>query len=212
MYPNAGSCSLQHLHALPELHLDSYGITADQLHEDAMTIAPELRPEVIKTMSETLQEMMGDEAFMMMGMPIAPPENEPLFVATVPDKVQGASVLAYQDFMEQAAERVGGDFYVLPSSIHEILLVRDDGSMNRADLEDMVRTVNATEVQPEDILTDSVYHYDSKDKIFELAEKFEERTAAKQRESALDKLADKKREAPIHESVTRPHDRGGEAL
>ena len=192
--------------------LDSYGITADQLHEDAMTIAPELRPAVIKTMSETLQEMMGDEAFMMMGMPIAPPENEPLFVATVPDKVQGASVLAYQDFMEQAAERIGGDFYVLPSSIHEILLVRDDGSMNRADLEDMVRTVNATEVQPEDILTDSVYHYDSKDKVFELAEKFEERTAAKQRESALDKLADKKREAPIHESVTRPHDRGGEAL
>ena len=149
---------------------------------------------------------------MMMGMPIAPPENEPLFVATVPDKVQGASVLAYQNFMEQAAERVGGDFYVLPSSIHEILLVRDDGSMNRADLEDMVRTVNATEVQPEDILTDSVYHYDSKDKVFELAEKYEERTAAKQRESALDKLADKKREAPIHESVTRPHDRGGEAL
>lgn len=192
--------------------LDSYGITADQLHEDAMTIAPELRPAVIKTMSETLQEMIGDEVFMMMGMPIAPPENEPFFVATVPDRVQGASVLAYQDFMEQAAERVGGDFYVLPSSIHEILLVRDDGSMNRADLEDMVRTVNATEVQPEDILTDSVYHYDSKDKVFELAEKFEERTAAKQRESALDKLADKKREAPIHESVTRPHDRGGEAL
>ena len=98
-----------------------------------MTIAPELRPAVIKTMSETLQEMMGDEAFMMMGMPIAPPENEPLFVATVPDKVPGASVFAYQDFMEQAAQRVGGDFYVLPSSIHEILLVRDDGSMNRAD-------------------------------------------------------------------------------
>lgn len=48
--------------------LDSYGITADQLHADAMTIAPELRPTVIKTMSETLQEMMGDEAFMMMGI------------------------------------------------------------------------------------------------------------------------------------------------
>ena len=48
--------------------LDSYGITADQLHEDAMTIAPELRPAVIKTISETLQEMMGDEAFMMMGI------------------------------------------------------------------------------------------------------------------------------------------------
>ena len=41
--------------------------------------------------------------------------------ATVPDKNSGAGVIAYQDFMDQAAERVGGDFFVLPSSINEIL-------------------------------------------------------------------------------------------
>ncbi len=63
--------------------------------------------------------------------------------------------------MDQAAERAGGDFYILPSSIHEILLVKDNGQFDRAALEQMVREVNATQVAPEDKLTDSVYHYDS---------------------------------------------------
>ena len=76
----------------------------------------------------------------------------------------------------------------------------------------MVKEVNETQVAPEDLLTDSVYHYDSKDKVFELAEKYEERMASKQRESVIDKLDGKKREAPVHEAIPRPRARGGEAL
>lgn len=188
--------------------LDNYGITAQQLHEDALKYAPVMRPAVIKTMSETLMEMMGPEAKDM--IPVMP--SDPLFVASVPDKIQGASVIAYQDFMDQAAERVGGDFYILPSSIHEVLLVRDDGTIDRSNLEGMVKEVNETQVAPEDLLTDSVYHYDSKDKVFELAEKYEERMASKQRESVIDKLDGKKREAPVHDAIPRPRARGGEAL
>ena len=41
--------------------LDNYGITAEQLHNDAMEIAPEVRPAVIKGMSEVLADMMGAE-------------------------------------------------------------------------------------------------------------------------------------------------------
>ncbi|WP_199704105.1 DUF5688 family protein [Butyrivibrio sp. XB500-5] len=188
--------------------LDNYGITAQQLHEDALKYAPVMRPAVIKTMSETLMEMMGPEAKDM--IPVMP--SDPLFVASVPDKIQGASVIAYQDFMDQAAERVGGDFYILPSSIHEVLLVRDDGTIDRSNLEGMVKEVNETQVAPEDLLTDSVYHYDSKDKVFELAEKYEERMASKQRESVIDKLDGKKRETISHDSIPRPRARGGEAL
>ncbi len=154
--------------------LETYGITAEQLHADAMAIAPEVRPAVIQGMSEVMAEMMGAEQAEMLGL--GPVPDEPIFVATVPDKVQGASVLAYQNFMDEAAEKLGGDFYILPSSIHEILLVKDNGQFDRASLEQMVREVNATQVAPEDKLTDSVYHYDSKEKVFELAEKFEVRS------------------------------------
>ena len=188
--------------------LDNYGITAEQLHQDALEFAPVMRPAVIQTMAETLLEMMGPEAKDM--IPVLP--DDPLFVATVPDKIQGASVLAYENFMEQAAERVGGDFYILPSSIHEILLVRDDGTFDINRLEDMVKEVNETQVAPEDLLTDSVYHYDSKEKIFELAEKYEERTASRKRESTLDKLQEKSRDHIAKDIGSRPIARGGEAL
>ena len=51
--------------------------------------------------------------------------------------------------------------------------------MNLQDLEAMVREVNATQVAPEDKLTDNVYHYDAEAKVFELGEKFVEREAVK---------------------------------
>ena len=153
--------------------IDHMGVTHEQLKADALENAPEIRPAVIQGMSEVMREMMGPEAFEMFGLPEE--QEEMMYVATVPDKNSGAGVLAYQDFMDQAAEKLGGDFYILPSSIHEILLVPDNGDKAADDLRDMVREVNATQVSPEEKLTDNVYHYDSKEHIFELAEKFEAR-------------------------------------
>ncbi|MBR5637364.1 MAG: hypothetical protein IKW81_10595 [Pseudobutyrivibrio sp.] len=189
--------------------LENYGITAEQLHQDAMEFAPVMRPAVIKTMTETLLEMLGPEAKDM--VPYIP--EDPIFVATVPDKVQGAGVIAYQDFMDKAAERVGGDFYILPSSIHEVLLVRDDGNFNIDTLKDMVHEANSTEVAPEDILTDSVYHYDSREKVFELAEKYKERVQERPRESVIDRLEKNKKEMnTFRDAPTRTPVLGGEAL
>lgn len=158
--------------------LEHYGITAEQLHVDAVENAPKNRPIVIKGMSEVLTEMMGIEKAEMLGFYPIEPEDERIFVASVPDNVHGAGVLAYPDFMDQAAEKAGGDFYILPSSIHEILIISDNGRGGLKDLENMVKEVNATSVDPCNKLTDSVYHYDSQAKIFELGEKFMERQSA----------------------------------
>lgn len=87
--------------------LNTFGVTAEQLHADAMENAPEIKPAVIKGMTEVMQEMMGDD-FASIGFDINP-ADEVMYVATVPDKVHGAGVIAYQDFMDQAAERLGGD-------------------------------------------------------------------------------------------------------
>ena len=154
--------------------LDRYDISAEQLHADAMENAPELKPAVIKGMTETMMEIMGEDFDGMFPQELIP-EDEKMYVATVPDKTQGASVIAYQDFMDQAAEKIGGDFYVIPSSVHEVLLVKDDGEFDAKSLQAMVVEVNATQVAPEDVLTDNVYHYDSKERIFEMADKFEAR-------------------------------------
>ena len=70
-------------------------------------------------MSEVMAEMMGIEQAEMMGIVPVDPKDEQMFVATVPDKIHGAGVIAYPNFMEDAAQKMGGDFFVLPSSIHE---------------------------------------------------------------------------------------------
>ena len=86
--------------------LDNYGITPDQLHEDAVKNAPEIRPIVIQGMAEVLAKQMGVEDLEMLGLNV-PPEQEQIFVASVPDNVHGAGILAYEDFMDKASERVG---------------------------------------------------------------------------------------------------------
>ena len=172
--------------------LDKMGVTPEQLHEDALENAPELRPAIIKGMSEVMIEMMGPDAAEMFGMDEMP-QDEKMYVATVPDKISGAGVIAYQNFMDEAAERVGGDFFILPSSLHEVLLVKDDGEVNYHDLKAMVEEVNATQVRPEEKLTDNVYHYDSKEHVFELAEKF----VARQQEKEADISSEKEEKASV---------------
>ena len=204
--------------------IESMGVTHEQLRADALENAPEIRPAVIQGMSEVMREMMGQDVFEMMGMPEE--QDELMYVATVPDKNSGAGVLAYQDFMDQAAEKLGGDFYILPSSIHEILLVPDNGEKAADELRAMVKEVNATQVRPEEKLTDNVYHYDSREHVFELAEKFEARQQEKEMQaeekseehgSVLKDLKDKQKEVaakpPTKDAAEKAAKaKGGEAL
>jgi len=183
----------------------AYGITAEQLHQDAMENAPESHPASLRSMREVMAGMMGME-------PDPPMPGEPvMLVATTRDSFMGASVIQYPGFMEQAAEQVGGDFFVLPSSIHEVLIIPDDGHQDYHELEAMVQSINQAEVAPADRLSDHVYHYDQTDRVFELAEKTagrkleqklakkaEQRDPAEKKSSVLAQLGEKKREAMEH--------------
>ncbi len=176
--------------------LDTFGITKEQLFEDAVKSAPEIKPTEIRGMLDIIAEAWGIDVSELAG----PLEAElPIYVATTTDKTNGAGIIAYPGFMDMAAEKVGGDFYLLPSSVHEVIIVPDKGDTNFRDLEAMVKEVNATEVDPKDKLSDNVYHYDSKDKVFELADKFEARQAEKEKAaekgSVLKELSDQKKEA-----------------
>ena len=163
--------------------LQNFGITEEQLFADAAQYAPDLRPSEIMSMADVLAQMMGIDVSEL-GNQFGLPENAaeaPMYVASTQDRTNGAGIIAYPGFMEMASEKLGGDFFLLPSSVHEVILVPDKGDGNFRELESMVQEVNSTQVDPKDQLSDHVYHYDSKDKVFELAEKFEARMAAKEK-------------------------------
>ena len=97
---------------------------------------------------------------------ITPKEDDNImFVLSSTDKYCGAASMLCPDTMDLVTDHVkrnnGNDpaFFLLPSSIHETLVVPCRDQMSVADLKRMVEEVNATVLAPEDLLSDHVYIY-----------------------------------------------------
>lgn len=144
--------------------MESYNLTTEQLYEDAMKNSPEILPAKVDTMANMLFGLTNVEMDSM-GMPGQPP----MVVVTNQMGINGASALFYPGVMDKVAETLNDNYFVLPSSIHEVIAIPTFLGSNYRDLEQMVREVNEMAVAPEDQLSNSVYRYDRKAKIFELA-------------------------------------------
>ncbi len=131
-------------------------IDSKTLFSDAVNLSEERRPLVIQNLAEVLCKMTGNAE-----MPVDFCKM-PLYVCMAGDleRPYGASVLAYSSFVQQAFTELGGSFYILPSSQHEVLLYKDNEDIPKEELLNMVCTINATEVEAKDRLSDSVYYCD----------------------------------------------------
>lgn len=99
--------------------------------------------------------------------------QNPMTVVTNERTVNGASALFYPGMLDQIGQSMKGDYFILPSSINEVIVVPDDGSLGPRELKEMVNEINHTQVAPEERLTDEVYHYDTKERVFEKADRFQ---------------------------------------
>lgn len=84
----------------------------------------------------------------------------PIYVATNSKKLNGAGVMLYDGLLREFADRIGKSFFILPSSIHEVILIPETFDMDIDLLKAMVLEVNGTEVSPDEVLSDNVYRYD----------------------------------------------------
>ena len=153
--------------------LERWGVDEGTLYSHAHRNTPKLfkakTMPVLEMMKNMLQEIETPELKIIAKMLEAEldteiPEGTPqLYVATNDRETNGAAVLLYDGLLEGFARRMGSDFYIFPSSIHETLFLpipSDLGDKDRSYMLEMVRGVNASgEVAPEDILSDNVYHY-----------------------------------------------------
>lgn len=88
-------------------------------------------------------------------------EAPELFWVVTTDEPWGAWAVFYPGMMEECAKIMGrNSYFILPSSVHEMLLM-PDGNVKAEDLQQMVANINRSAVEPKDRLTDSVYYYDS---------------------------------------------------
>ena len=105
-------------------------------------------------MSEVLDEAYATEFFELMF-----DDEVPMYVASNVQKLLGAGVVLYDNLLRTFAERIGGDFYILPSSTHEVLFVPASVGMDVEYLRQMVHDVNEAEVSEQEFLSNNVYYY-----------------------------------------------------
>lgn len=92
------------------------------------------------------------------------PENAtcPLHVLVTDSGLYGAAAMLDKDLLAGIAKSFG-NFYVLPSSVHELIILPDDGKAAPEELKRIVHEVNGTEnITENNFLSDSVYRYDKK--------------------------------------------------
>ncbi len=180
--------------------MEHFGISKDELHDIAMNNLNEKMEINIKSMYDVMKDMMmervlkmtdGDREAAENAVKAFLPEENHMFVITNKEKCNGAVAILSEKAMDEAAEMMGGDYYILPSSIHECIMVPvtlDDAG--RENFESMVKEVNQQCVKAEDTLSNSVYAYDSNAHELMRADKYEERMALKAMEKEA-VLADK---------------------
>ena len=148
--------------------MEMYGIDENQLFADAERNSVAKEPIVFTPLADMIKNLIESDE-------VPSPEDVGIvtYIATNKTGFQGAAVAAYPEFCEQAAEKLGGSFFMLPSSVHEFILIKDDGRQKAKDLNKMIRNVNETVLEPRDFLSNQCYHYDAKTKVLETGVKYD---------------------------------------
>ena len=88
-------------------------------------------------------------------------EKECMFIVTNKCKLYGANALFNNALLKACAENLKDNIIIIPSSIHEVILLRESMVSSFEEVKEMVESVNSNEVAPCDKLTDSVYRFDA---------------------------------------------------
>ena len=132
-----------------------WDVTPEMLLADALKAAPALLPLRLCRAEELLGRTIVDAA--REASPDGPVAD--MMILTNRTGMFGASAILYDGAPEMAAEKMGGAYFILPSSVCELILLPDREGIDPAELSEIVREVNRTELAPQDVLTDSVYRY-----------------------------------------------------
>lgn len=145
-------------------HMKMWDATEDDLYECAIRNTERMMPGKIKCMNDVIYDILRndlseDEDFKGISEDIKNGRCIDMYVATNSDNMYGAGVMLDEELLKNFAG-LHGNFYILPSSIHEVILVPDDSGCEPDELINMVRNVNETEVDAVDVLSDDIYYYD----------------------------------------------------
>lgn len=143
--------------------MNSWKINLGQLIEAAYTNTKKLLPLEVLTMSEILKQMMEHAGGLSpeMEAELAAPDHLMYVVSNTSRQFGAYFITDREALMEIASEIKEDQFFILPSSVHEIIVIPESQVENKDGLITMVKEVNATQVAPDEVLADNVYSFDA---------------------------------------------------
>lgn len=87
-------------------------------------------------------------------------DNVDVVFLTNKKRMHGAATMVYMENLRKIADIFGSDFFILPSSIHEVICVRKSYIPDEIDLKEILKFGNTETIQPEEKLSDKVFYYD----------------------------------------------------
>lgn len=146
-------------------HLAVWGVSEDELYTAAFRNTPELMGYTFMSLFEVMldtivnRELGMDTISLLPDMAEAEKGNPHMYVLSNKDKFHGAGCILYKNLLMEIAEKWGCDICIIPSSIHEVLLIpmREAGSCEYISL--MISEVNQTQLEPDEILSEHPYQF-----------------------------------------------------
>ena len=136
-------------------HLAMWNVTAEEICRRAHENTGKLLPYELKTMKAVIQELTDTES---------EDKEDVMYVLSNRSRSYGAAAILYKGRLEEIGEYLEEDYYVLPSSVHEVIIIPQSAAPGQEELSDLVTEINTTQVDAEEVLSNHAYYYDRKKK------------------------------------------------
>ncbi|MBQ9030778.1 MAG: hypothetical protein IJ106_04910 [Parasporobacterium sp.] len=145
--------------------LTGWGKDVQDLYKIALNNTSRLLGTYLKEVKEVFREILdqtGLEEDPQIRTALDGEDRTPMFILSNRSRSYGAACILDQDLMRRLSEKLKDDLYIIPSSVHEVLLIPAHSGLSRQEADEMVRNVNRSILEPADLLSDHVYLYSGK--------------------------------------------------
>lgn len=147
--------------AICNQHLKLWGVSDKDIFRQAEKNTSMLLQDEFQTMTAVIEELTS------MDFPLQE-EEDVMYVLSNRIRSYGAAAILYQGRLEAIGMYLKSNYYVLPSSVHEVIVIPEKEEIGMQSLSAIVREINQTQLQEEEILSDHAYYYDRKKKVLSM--------------------------------------------
>ena len=146
--------------------LAAWGTTKEELLRLARQNTPRLYMAEVNSLNDVMKSFVKDKKSKDFFDEFIGEEELPLYVLSNRHNVKGAAVILYDGLLKEMSKVLGHDLLILPSSVHEVLVMAYDKTMDFLSIRDMVEHINEVEVPVCDVLSNQIYRYNrEKDQV-----------------------------------------------